>query len=300
MSDILIPFAGWLWWALIATLGLIVGLIAGMFGIGGGFILIPMLNVLFAVPADVAVGTGICMTIGTGIAAFRRHRRLKQGEVKIDWIMLAGALLGVGAGAHTVSYLSHRGLLHIGGHIVPAVEFWIASAYILVLCFVAAFMIRDALVRPSGTARFHGPLMRVRLPPMTLLSAANRPISIPMLAYLGLVVGYLSGLMGLGGGVMLMPVLVLGMGMPIKMAAGTGIILLVATSMTGTIAHALLGHVHLGMAVVLLAGSTLGAPIGATITSNTSGSRLRGVFGVLVLVTAATVLWNLVKVILSH
>jgi len=59
MPDILIPFDGWLWWSLIALLGLIVGLVAGMFGIGGGFLLIPMLNVLFAVPVDVSVGTGL-------------------------------------------------------------------------------------------------------------------------------------------------------------------------------------------------------------------------------------------------
>src|SRR5258706_2259733 len=130
MPDILIPFDGWLWWGLIAVLGLMVGIVAGMFGIGGGFVLIPMLNVLFAVPVDVSVGTGLCMTIGTGIAAFRRHQRLKQGEVKIDWIMLGGSLLGVGAGAKTVGYLSQKGLLHIGGHIVSARQILVACAFI--------------------------------------------------------------------------------------------------------------------------------------------------------------------------
>src|SRR5438045_2679255 len=116
MPDFLIPFQGWLWWSLIAALGLLVGFVAGMFGIGGGFLLIPLLNVVFGVPMDLAVGTGLCMTIGTGVAAFRRHRRLKQGEVKIDWVMLGGSLMGVGAGAQTVTYLSDKGLTHIGPH----------------------------------------------------------------------------------------------------------------------------------------------------------------------------------------
>src|SRR5689334_7133282 len=134
MPDLLIPFQGAAWWALIAALGWLVCFVAGMFGIGGGFLLIPILNVVFGVPMDVAVGTGLCMTIGTGVAAFRRHRRLKQGEVKIDWVMLGGSLMGVGAGAQTVSYLSNKGLMHIGSHIIPAVQFWIASAYIVVFC----------------------------------------------------------------------------------------------------------------------------------------------------------------------
>ena len=300
MPDILIPFQGWIWWALIATLGLVVGLVAGMFGIGGGFLLIPLLNVIFGVPMDVAVGTGLCMTIGTGVAAFRRHQRLKHGEVKIDWVMLGGSLLGVGVGAQTVSYLNQKGLLHIEGHIVPAVQFWIAVAYVVVLCFVSATMIRDARTIQSDELLPPGPIARIQLPPMTTLQAAGRTISLPILAYLGLVVGFLSGLMGLGGGVMMMPILVYGIGMPMKMAAGTGIILLVSTSVAGTIAHAGLGHVHLGLAMVLLAGSTIGAPIGATLTSNLSGPRLRGIFGILVLITAAAVLWNLVRVILSH
>src|SRR5258708_29425848 len=161
-------------------------------------------------------------------------------------------------------------------------------------------MMRDAWAKRSHELSPPGPLSRVRIPPMTTLPGATRPISLPMLSYLGLVMGYLSGLMGLGGGVMMMPVLVYGIGMPMKMAAGTGIILLVATSMTGTIAHALMGHVHLGLVMVLLAGSTIGAPIGATITGSLSGPKLRGVFGVLVLVTASALLWNLAQVILSH
>ena len=300
MPDILIPFQGWLWWSLIAALGLVVGLVAGMFGIGGGFLLIPLLNVIFGVPMDVAVGTGLCMTIGTGVAAFRRHQRLKQGEVKIDWVMLGGSLLGVGIGAQTVSYLNQKGLIHIEGHIIPAVQFWIATAYIVVLCFVSATMIRDSRIIRSDEALPPGPIARIQIPPVTMLYAAGRTISLPILAYLGLAVGFLSGLMGLGGGVMMMPILVYGIGMPMKMAAGTGIILLVTTSITGTIAHAGLGHVHLGLAMVLLAGSTIGAPIGATITSNLSGPRLRGIFGMLVLITAAAVLWNLIRVILSH
>src|SRR5262245_25393729 len=113
------------WWTALALLGLLVGVIGGMFGIGGGFLLIAFLNVLFGVPLNIAVGTGLCQVIGTAVAAFRRHRRLRQGEVKIDWIMLAGSLLGVQAGALVLDALSRRGTLVLYGHPIAAVKFWL-------------------------------------------------------------------------------------------------------------------------------------------------------------------------------
>src|SRR5205814_7409001 len=129
-----------LWWAGLAFLGLAVGMVAGMFGIGGGFMLIPILNSVFGLPIDVAVGTGLCITPGTGVAALRRHIRLRQGEVKVDWIMLGGALLGVSAGARIVSYLSHLGSIDVWGRELSAARFWISCAYIFVLTAVAVFM----------------------------------------------------------------------------------------------------------------------------------------------------------------
>jgi uncharacterized membrane protein YfcA len=161
-------------------------------------------------------------------------------------------------------------------------------------------MIRGARHEQSDDDQTDGPLVLVKIMPETHLPAVMRKISLPLLTYLGLIVGFLSGLMGLGGGVLMMLVLVYGIGMPIRMAAGTGILLLVSTSITGTIAHASLGHVHLGLATTLLAGSTIGAPVGATVTSNLSGTRLRRIFGVLLLLTATAVLWNLATIVLSH
>ncbi len=283
------------WWAGLAGLGLLVGLVAGMFGIGGGFLLIPALNVVFGIPLDIAIGTGLCQTIGTAVAAYRRHRRLRQGEVKVDWLMMAGALLGVSAGAATVEYLSTRGVVAIGVYRVAAAKLWISVAYIAVLTVVGLWMIYDARMRPGGVDLPPGPLARVPLPPYTVLPATGHQMSILVLSYLGLGLGFLSGLMGIGGGTVLMPILIYGIGMRLRMAAGTGILLLLSTSVGGTIAHARLGHVHLGLAMVLLAGSTFGAPVGATLTARVSGRRLRALFGTLMLGTAAAVVWDLAR-----
>jgi uncharacterized membrane protein YfcA len=111
--------------------------------------------------------------------------------------------------------------------------------------------------------------------------------------------GFLSGLLGIGGGVALMPVLIYGIGMPIRMAAGTGVLVLLVTCIAGTAAHALGGRVHLGLAMTLLVGSTIGAQLGAQLTSRLPGNRLRGYFAYLVLATVVAVLWDLCRTILA-
>src|ERR1041384_7347279 len=127
------------WWVGVSVLGLAVGLVAGMFGVGGGFILVPLLNVVFKVPIQIAVGTGLCQMIGTGVAAYRRHSKLGQGEPKIDWLMMGGALLGVQIGAYVVTILRDFGSVTIGSHTVPAIKFWISLGFAVVLVVVSAW-----------------------------------------------------------------------------------------------------------------------------------------------------------------
>lgn len=283
-------------WVGIAALGLSVGIIAGMFGVGGGFLLVPLLNIVFRVPLEIAAGTGMCQMCGIAVAAFRRYRKLRQGEVKIDWIMLGGGLIGVTTGAEILAGLGRHGVITLWGHSTTAVKFWLSFIYILLLGSVAAWIINDSRVRPAGAPIKSGPLTRIPIPPYTRLEAAGQTVSVLVIAYIGLLLGLLSGILGIGGGAMLMPILLYGIGMRLRMAAGTGLLMLLCTSLTGTLAHARLGHVNLPLAMILLAGSTIGAPIGASITAKANGQRMRGIFGVLVLVTAAVVLWDLLRV----
>ena len=91
-----LPFT---WWLGIASLGFVVGVISGMFGVGGNFLIIPALNIWFKVPLTITVGTSLCQVVGTASAALVRHSRLRQGEMKIDWLMLGGGLTGAQVGA---------------------------------------------------------------------------------------------------------------------------------------------------------------------------------------------------------
>ena len=290
-----------LWWSSLSGLGLGVGIIAGMFGVGGGFLMTPLLALLFRIPVPVAIGTGLCQMIGVAVSAFLRHRKLGQGEVKIDWIMMAGSLLGVGLGVRAVTALSAQGMVTVAGHPITAAKLWLSLGYIVLLGGVAAWMWRDSQ-RPSlppGALPAPGPLARFPLPPFTLLPRSGHRVSVPLLAYLGLLMGFLSGLLGIGGGVALTPILLYGVGMRVRTVAGTGILMLLATALAGTYAHAREGNVRLGMAMVLLVGSSVGAQIGATWTSRLDGRRLRRIFVYVVVLTAAAVVWDLSRALLA-
>src|SRR5947209_10246124 len=130
--------------ALVAV-GLLVGYVAGMFGVGGGFLLTPMLMHGFGVPPPMAVGSALCQKCGTSIASFLKYRHLKRGEPRIDLVMMGGSLIGVDAGTRLLAYLSHRAPLHLpSGHAVPAVDGVLDLLFVVLLSFTAVFTFVEA------------------------------------------------------------------------------------------------------------------------------------------------------------
>ncbi len=285
------------WLPGIAALGVVVGWVAGMFGVGGGFLLTPLLTVVFGVPLEIAIGTGLCQMIGTATAALLRHRRLGQGEIRFDLLALAGSVLGVGAGARTLGWLETLGSVQIGAGTIPVVRLVAMLSYAGVLLGAAVVFGRGGrggLESAAHTRR--GPLARVRIPPLVDLPAARlHDVSATLMAYVGLGLGFLSGLLGLGSGIVLMPLLVYGLGFPLRQAAGTGILVLVTTSIAGTLIHARLGHVHLGLAMTLLVGSTVSAQLGARASRHVATRTLRRVFAGLILLTVLAIAWDLAR-----
>lgn len=282
----------------VAALGVAVGYVAGMFGIGGGFLMTPLLVVAFGVPLPIAVGTGLCQMIGTALVSNLRHRKLRQGERRFDALLLPGCLLGVELGARTLSLLTTAGSLSVAGHSLPWVTIIVEGSYVLLLLFVAWNYWRhgqggkrDVLneLRP-------GPLSRIRFGPALDLPAIGlRSVSALVIANIGLALGFASGLLGIGGGVALNPVLIYGYGLPIRQAVGTGIVVLFATAVVGTFVHATRGHVHLGVAAVMLVGGAVSAQFGALASRRMSGSTLGRVHALVILLAVAAVLWDLVS-----
>ena len=279
------------------ALGVVVGLVAGLFGIGGGFILTPLLSVVFDIPLPIAIGSGLCQMVGTAVVAFLKHRKLGQGEPRVDFLMLAGALLGVSAGARTVAALERLGDVAFGANRIPVSTLVLYLSYIVFLLGAALSLMRrgSASIEALSQVR-RGPLARIGLPPYVdfpRLPLAR--VSAVVVAYIGLGLGFLSGLLGVGGGVALLPIVLYGFGFPIKQAAGTGILVLITTSVSGTFAHAMLGNVHLPLSLTLLAGASVSAQVGALATHRLPDRVLRWGLASLILSTALALIWTLAR-----
>jgi len=289
----------------LALVGLFIGYVAGMFGVGGGFLLTPMLIALFGVPAPIAVGSALCQKCGTSIASFLKYRALRRGDPRIDLVMLGGSLIGVDAGTRLLKHLSELGSWQIGrGPAVPAINVVLDVLFIVLLSGTAAYTFRDAWqarlrVVPRGDRTIPGPLVtRVRIPPyIDLPEVQLSQVSVPMMAYLGFALGAASGLMGIGGGVLFMPILLYGFGLSVRNAAGTGVLLLFVTVAVGTFEQALHGYVSLRLATAILIGSSVGSQLGALTTHYLPNRILRLIFAMLVAGTVVMIAWDLSRLL---
>ncbi|HEY2745063.1 MAG TPA: sulfite exporter TauE/SafE family protein [Polyangia bacterium] len=291
--------------ALVAV-GLAIGFVAGMFGVGGGFILTPLLSLSFKIPMPIAVGSALCQKIGTSIGSFLKHRQYQHGELRVDFVMVGASIFGVDAGTRLLTVLASLGnFMNARGRPVSIVTLTLEGIYAAMLLFAASMTLnaaRKAARAPAseGHASTTAPLVRYGLPPYISLPEVGIPrVSVTVMAYIGFATGLLSGLLGIGGGVALLPVLVYGYGFSIKDAAGTGILLLFATVLVGTVEHALRGNVDLRVALAILAGSSIGSQLGARTTARVSNQILRLSFAVLLLVTVGAIGIDVVRSLTS-
>jgi uncharacterized membrane protein YfcA len=283
----------------VLLLGVVVGYVAGMFGLGGGILITPLLHVVFGIPLPVAIGSGLSQMVGTGLAGFMRHRAVGQGDARLGLLMFPGAILGVDAGARVIAWLEEQAMVRVLGRELPAVNLVVELAYGVGLLAVALLFWRQGRSSPDGSDPLefvrNGPLARWRLGPKVELPAVSLQVSPIIVAELGLLLGFVSGVLGLGGGILMMPLLVYGFGFPMRAAAGAGLGLLVVTASVGTFSHAMHGNVHLGLSLTLLVGASISAQLGALATRKIPTKKLRRIFSAVVLLTVAAVSWDLVR-----
>jgi uncharacterized membrane protein YfcA len=256
-----------------------------------------MLTVVFRIPLPIAIGTGLAQMIGTATVSLLRHRSLRQGEPRFDVLMLGGSAIGAAAGAQAVEWLQSRGSIELPMGTIALSTAVLYSAYLLFLAMTAWSLwhrVSTGVERLDYVRR--GPLARVALPP--LLDLPRLPltrVSALVIAYVGLAMGFLSGLLGVGGGIALMPIMLYGFGFPMRQAAGTGIIVLLVTAIAGTVVHARAGHVHLQLAMVLLVGAGITAQIGVRLTHRLSASLLRKALVGVILATMIAIAWDVAR-----
>ena len=296
-----------IWLPGLALIGLFVGYVAGMFGVGGGFLLVPAL-MLLGVPPPIAVGSSTCQMCGTSLAAFLRYRQFKRGEPRIDLVMIGGSLIGVDAGARLLAWLETLGDWRVGsGTPISVVRVVLDILFFCLLLLITVSTLRDAWqaskrVIPRGDRTIPGPLVtRIRVPPfMDLPGVQLTQVSVPMMGYIGFILGLATGLMAVGAGVLLMPILVYGFGMSLRNAAGTGLLLLFVTVSLGTVEHSLRGNVDLRLAMAILIGSSVGSQLGALTTHYLPNRTLRLIFAGLVASTVFVVGWDILRIARGH
>ncbi len=278
---ILLPIAGIevnIW--LVIAIGTAIGLLSGLLGIGGGFLMTPIL-MMIGVPPTVAAASGtnaIVATTSSGVAA---HFRLRNVDFKMGAIVLFGGLVGSEIGVRWV-----RALIVLGN-----ADFVITLTYILMLGLVGGYIVNDSwgkirggqLAAPKHHRRAKRALLS-RLPWQMdfARSGVRHPAYLPFV--LGLLMGILTAVMGVAGGFILVPMMVYLLRMPAHVAVGTSLFQAVFTCSGATLMQAGTNHtVDLTLALLVALGSTFGAQIGARLSRFLHGEQLMIVLGVLAL-----------------
>lgn len=275
----------------LAGVGLAFGVLSGLLGVGGGFILVPVLQLLFGVPYGQAVAATTCQMIGASSAATVRQGSNGLAETRIPWVAFGGVMVGAHLGVQCLGWLAAAGSVPVLGRMAPYLKVSLQPAYALLLVVIGVNILKShPSTESSTTARGGWMSGSAPGPYVSLPRVGLRKASIPGLACLGVVSGLLSGLFGVGGGVVVIPALTWGLGFRFRVAAATANRLLLLTVIASTWAHALAGSVDLRLVLPLLFGSGLGAHVGATWMVRIRPRGLRSLFCVLVVLGALLLL----------
>ncbi len=276
---------------LLVGIGFGVGWLSGLFGVGGGFLLTPLL-ILIGIPSPVAVASGANQTLGASVSGLIAQWRRGNVDAKMGAVLLVGGLAGSAAGVQLF------GLLRSVGQVDLAV----ALFYVVVLGTVGILMVMESVRailrrrRPGSRQRLHEHLWAHGLPFKMRFRKSRLYISVVPPALVGFAIGILSAVMGVGGGFMLVPAMIYFLGMPTSVVIGTSLFQVVFVSANVTLLQAAqLGTVDILLTMLLLVGGVAGAQFGAAMGARLRGEETRALLGLLVLSVAAGLLWDLVR-----
>ncbi len=243
----------------VVLVGLLAGFLSGLFGVGGGILIVPSLVLLLGFSQRLAHGTSLAAVLPIAIASLTTYAI----EDKVDWKV--GALLAVGAvvGAVVGTYILHR---------LPHDTLAIAFAVLLVATAVRLLLDHS---EAGGRGGLH-------------------VVTVLTLIVVGLITGVLAGLLGVGGGIFVVPAMVVGYGIPAAVAKGTSLAMIVPTSIIGTWRNRKNQNVDLRVAVMLGLAGVVSAFIGGKISVGMSEQTSNVLFALLLLLVAARMAWQVV------
>ncbi|OLS50638.1 sulfite exporter TauE/SafE family protein [Rhodovulum sulfidophilum] len=267
---------------LLLGLGGLVGILSGMFGVGGGFLLTPLLFFI-GIPPAVAVATQAAQIVASSISGVLAHFRRKTVDLRMGSVLLAGGMAGALLGVWIFNLM--RG--------IGQVDLLVKLCYVVFLGIIGALMFVESLAALNRTRKGVARKRKQRtwfaaLPfKMKFRTSGLYLSAIPPLI-VGAFVGVLSAIMGVGGGFIMVPAMIYLLGMPTKVVIGTSLFQIIFVSGFTTILHATTNHtVDLGLALLLLIGGVVGAQIGTGIGLKMKAEQLRILLAALVLAVCA-------------
>jgi uncharacterized membrane protein YfcA len=282
--DIYLPIAGMSVNALlIIALGGVVGLLSGMFGVGGGFLTTPLL-IFYGIPPTVAVASATTQITGASVSGAHAHMRRGGVDLKMGGVMIVGGSVGSLVGAVLFRWLQASG----------QIDLIIGFLYVLLLGGIGGLMLKDALVAlgwvdaPTTVA---APQRHNRwvasLPYRTRFYASGLYISPLAPLALGFAAGMLTMLLGVGGGFILVPAMIYLLGMAPRVVIGTSLLMILAVSAVTTMLHSMTTQaVDIVLAALLLIGGVVGAQYGARLATKLKPDLLRMALSVIILLVA--------------
>lgn len=276
---------------LLMGMGAAIGMLSGIFGVGGGFLMTPLL-IFIGVPPAVAVGTEANQIVASSVSGVMAHWRRGNVDVKMGVVLLIGGLLGSSLGVWLFRELRNLG----------QIDLVIRLSYVAFLGLIGLLMLVEsgrAMQRQRATSAprrklhqhnfLHGLPFKVRFRRSKLYISALLPLLV------GFIVGVLAAIMGVGGGFVMVPAMIYLLGMPTAVVVGTSLFQIIFVTANATFLQAYVNQtVDVVLALLLLLGAVVGAQFGTKVGSYLRGEQLRGLLALLVLAVCAKLAFDLV------
>ncbi len=275
---------------LILGLGGMVGFLSGLFGVGGGFLMTPLL-IFIGIPAPVAVATEANQIVASSVSGVLAHWRRGNVDVKMGLILLAGGFAGSGLGVWLFTLLRQLG----------QVDLVIRLCFVVFLGTVGALMLVEGINAMIGRRTGKPPPPRTRghwrdrLPLKTRFRRSRLYISAILPVAVGFFVGLLAAIMGVGGGFIMVPAMIYLLGMPTAVVVGTSLFQIIFVTANVTLLQAVTNQtVDVVLALLLLVGGVIGAQFGARAGARLRGDQLRVLLALLVLAVCGKLVYDLI------
>ena len=272
-------------------MGGIIGVLSGMFGVGGGFLMTPLL-IFIGIPPAVAVGTGANQVVTASVSGTLAHWRRGTIDFRMGGLLLAGGFVGSSLGSWLFTVLRGLGQIDLAIGLFYVIFLGIIGTLMVIESVRAWFRNRNPLTPRRKLHRhtwMHGLPFKMRFRRSKLYISALLPLGI------GAFVGVLSAIMGVGGGFVAVPAMIYLLGMPTSVVVGTSLFQIVFVTANVTFLQSVNNHsVDILLSLLLVASGVVGAQIGARMGSKLKGEEMRIALGAIVLAVCARVAWTLV------